>query len=65
VTKEQAPQHGVVGESQPNGLDEAGGQVVDLEVHHLDFLDDVRVVWLQLPVPAEVGNTLFAATSGP
>jgi hypothetical protein len=65
VAQEQAPEHSVVGQCQANRLDETSGQVVDLEVHHLDLLDDVGVIGLQLPVPAKVGNALLAPTPGP
>ena len=52
MAQEQAPEHSVVGQSETNRLDETSGQIVDLEVHHLDLLDDVGVIGLQLPVPA-------------
>ncbi|KAJ8119031.1 hypothetical protein OPT61_g83 [Boeremia exigua] len=65
VAQEQAPQHRVVGQRQTDGLDESSGQVIDLEIHHLNLLEDVGVVGLELPVPAEVGNALLAPALGP
>lgn len=65
VTKKEAPEHSVVGQSKANRLDESGGQIVDLEIHHLNLLNDVRVLGLQLPVPAKVGDTLLTSAPRP
>lgn len=65
MTQEKAPQHSVVGQGQANGLDESSGKIVDLQIHHLNLLNDVGVVRLQLPVPAKIGNTLLTSTPSP
>lgn len=46
VAQKQTPENGVVRQGEPYGLDESGGQVIDLEIHHFNLFDDVGILRL-------------------